>query len=338
MKKLLSLSLAIALFLSLCALPASAEKAADFAQDAYAYVQYIDANLPDRDCMGGVNYVDAQAYIKAELTAAGYKAEDIHEMEFTFEKKNRQTGEVTSVTAKNLYVTKPGTSGKQIIMGGHYDGTGTGDNASGFALTLSAAKAYLNVETYYDLTFVFFSAEEYGCHGSKAFANAMTEADIAKTQYMINADSLLCGDYCYIYGGVADKEAKTVNQIDAFQNAFLTASKMGLDVHTNPWTYQMPDPLSEDGIPAYPAPTTGDWSDHAAFHKIGIQYLYFEATNWGIGDFDGYEETALHGPMMNTDHDSLAIIEEYYPGRAQEHMTLFATLLNELLQQSELAW
>ena len=39
--------------------------------------------------------------------------------------------------------------------------------------------------------------------------------------------------------------------------------------------------------PEFPAGTTCDCSDHAPFAEAGIQYIYFEPTNWSLGNKDG---------------------------------------------------
>lgn len=174
--------------------------------------------------------------------------------------------------------------------------------------------------------------------GSAAYANAMTPDQIANTVYMLNMDSIVCGDFCYIYGGVANNETKTVTQTEAYDNALTTAQALGLDIRTNPWTYENPEPTAKDGIPAYPAPSTGFWSDHVGFSDLGMKYLYFEATNWEIGEYDGYEETADFGPLMNTENDYLEKIESLFPGRVEGHLNTFGALLQALLSQTELGF
>ena len=185
--------------------------------------------------------------------------------------------------------------------------------------------------------FVFFDAEEYGLYGSTAYANSLTPEEIENTLYMINMDSLVCGDYCYLYGGVQDDEAKTVTETEAYDNAMAVAKELGLEFKSNPWTYENPAPGFDE--PDYAAPSTGDWSDHVGFKKVGIKYVYFEATNWDIPgpyqDYDGYGETYLIGMLMNTDNDYLSYIETYFPGRILAHLTQFSTLLNALVTQSE---
>ena len=344
----------------------------DYGEDCYEKIQYIDKVLSDRDCYKGANTKLAEKWILWNLYEAGYTTEEAFNSQFTltnyykeadlktslsavasyeladelhYKKSGRkyvadESGEYVSVnvTLNNIVAIKKGISDEQIIIGAHFDGDGTGDNGSGIALGLTTAQHFYGVETYYTLVFVFFNAEEVGCKGSTAYANAMTEEEIAKTKYMINMDSLVCGDYCNLYGGVQDDETQTVNDTEAYDNAMKVAESIGIEFHTNPWTYENPAPGYD--TPDYASPSTGDWSDHKGFKNIGIKYLYFEATNWEIpgpyNEYDGYGETYLIGMLMNTPNDYLEYIETYFHGRVKSHITKFSALLNALLLQSEL--
>ena len=350
--------------------------APNYAAEAYEMVKYIDATVKNRDALAGDAYKLCQKWIVWNLMQAGYtEGEDITYQNFTWNKYyKKETDLKTTITASayetdgkfykregrsyvecaeeeathvnavitgtNIVVTKKGKSDEQIIVGMHYDGDGTGDNGSGISLGLITAMKLFNVETDYTIKFVFFDAEEYGLYGSTACANAMSEEEIAKTKYMINMDSLVCGDYCYLYGGVVDEEAKTVTDTEAYDNAMAVAESLGLEFKSNPWTYENPTPGYEE--PLYAAPSTGDWSDHVGFKNVGIKYVYFEATNWDIPgpyyEYDGYGETYLIGMLMNTKNDYLDYIEKYFPGRILEHLTQFSTLLNALVTQSDLSF
>ena len=234
-------------------------------------------------------------------------------------------------------MTKQGKTDQQIIVGAHYDGTGTGDNGSGIALALTTAQKLFAVETEYTVVFVFFTAEELGLYGSEAYAQNMTQEEIDNTLYMINIDSVVCGDYCYLYGGVQDNENQTVTDTEAFDNAWAVAESLGLSFKKNPWTWGNLSPENYDDVtPDYASPSTGDWSDHVYFKDLGIKYLYMEATNWEIPDYTGYGETYLIGMLMNTANDYLEYIEKYFPGRPLEHLTQFSALLNALLTQTDL--
>lgn len=337
--------------------------------ESYKKLKYIDKNLSDRDCFAGENFNEVQNYIKSNLLTAGYAESEItmQEVPVTTYKKTAQLeqslsavksyttdgktyakngrkytedalGEYSKVTAitENIVVTKQGVSDKQIIVGMHYDGTGSGDNGSGIALGLTTAQHFKNVKTQFTVKFVFFTAEEYGCYGSSYYANNMTDTEVNNTLYMINMDSLVCGDYCYLYGGVQDNENKTVSKTEAYDNAMILAESLGLSFKSNPWTWSNLAPDNyDDTYPDYASPSTGDWSDHVGFKNKGITYLYFEATNWEIPDYTGYGESLLTGMLMNTQNDYLDYIETYYPGRPLAHLTKFATLLNALLLQKK---
>lgn len=343
------------------------------AVESYSKLKYIDKNLSDRDCLNGENFLAVQQYIKDGLLSAGYTESDIEFQEISFNsyvKKDTiaqdlsavksyttndksykmigrnyvedENGEYTlaTVISENIIVTKNGKVAKnnkhlkQIIVGMHYDGTGTGDNGSGIALGLSTAQSIKKVDTTYTIKFIFFTAEEYGCYGSKFYANSMSDEEVSNTLYMINMDSLICGDYCYLYGGVQNNKEKTVTKTEAYDNAMALAESLGLTFKSNPWTWDNLSPF-DDEIPEYASPSTGFWSDHAGFVKKGIPYLYMEATNWEIPDYTGYGESKLTGMIMNTSKDYLDYIETYYPNRPLTHLTKFATLLNALLLQKD---
>ncbi len=348
----------------------------DYAEESYEKLVYIDKVLKNRDCLSGDKFKLAQKWIIFNLMEAGYKEnEDIvkqdtymsryvakqdskeaYEKQFpsvdsidvsaeTYNKEGRKyvvaegdTGAYVQLKlhTPNIIATKAGKSDKTIIVGAHYDGNGSGDNGSSVALALTTAQHLFGVETEYTIKFVFFTAEEYGLYGSKAYVDAMTEEEKENTLYMINMDSLVCGDYCYLYGGVQNDESKTVTETDAYDNAMAIAAAAGLSFKSNPWTWDSPAPGYES--PDYASPSTGDWSDHSPFKNAGIKYLYFEATNWEIPgpykEYDGYGETYLIGMLMNTPNDYLDYIETYFPGRPMAHLKQFSTLLNLLLTQT----
>ena len=341
-----------------------------YAAECYAKLQYIDAMVKDRDCYSGENFKFAQKWISWNLIQAGYAEEDIvyHPVtqpkyyktsvdlaeklsatsyetlgNYNYDKANKQYVEAedgeyvkVNVTTPNISLTKKGKSDKQIIVGAHYDGDGSGDNGSGISLALTTAEKIVNLDLEYTITFVFFTAEEYGKIGSTAYANAMTDEEVANTLYMINLDSLVCGDYAYLYGGVQDNANKTVTKTEAYDNAMAVAKDLGLSFKSNPWTWDNLSPADKENgkeVPSYASPCTGNWSDHYGFKLRGIPYVYFEATNWEIPDYTGYGETYLVGMLMNTKNDYLEYINKYFPGRIMKHFETFSTLLYALVTQ-----
>lgn len=346
---------------------AASSNAVVYGDECYEKLKYIDSVLRDRDCIDGENFALAQRWINWNLMEAGYKESDIVYQPVTYTRyvqetalpslngtyeladENHYTRQGRSyvaddegayvkanLTTDNIIIKKQGKSDKQIIVGAHYDGTGTGDNGSGVALALTTAQKLYSVNTQYTIVFVFFTAEEIGCYGSTAYANAMTDEEIENTLYMINMDSLVCGDYTYLYGGVQDNENKTVTDTEAYYNAVAVAESLGLEFKSNPWTWDNMSPTDiahGNENPSYAFPSTGDWSDHVGFKAKGIQYVYFEATNWEIPDYTGYGETYLIGMLMNTENDYLEYIEKYFPGRPLHHLNKFSALLYALVTQ-----
>lgn len=221
--------------------------------------------------------------------------------------------------SSNVIAVKEGRSSKEIIVGAHYDSVstkGASDNASGVAVMLGVAEILADVQTDYTIKFIAFGAEEAGLRGARQYTSQMTEADIANTIAMINLDTVLVGDYKYVYGSPG--EAGWVRD-----QALALAETLDLDI------------ITQEGLnPSYPAGTTGDWSDHAPFKNLGIPFLYFESTNWvDTPGLDGSVETVQEGQIMHTQKDNLAFLHNAFPGRIEDRLYSYTTLLSNFLVQ-----
>ncbi|MBM7702058.1 M20/M25/M40 family metallo-hydrolase [Metabacillus iocasae] len=299
------------IFTLLCASVASAHgpvKGKKNGKIAYKHMTYISETIGTR-VMGTEKEKETSEYIQRELRKLGY---DVEAQPFTFTRKGNQ------ISSENVIAVKKGKSKKEIIVGAHYDSVATAkgadDNASSVGVILEAAKALKKKKTPHTIKFVLFGAEEGGLNGSTYYLSQMSETEKENTVAMINLDSLVAGDYMYVYGSKEAAKGWVRDQ------ALKVAAKKKLDVTTNP------------GLnPDYPKGTTGDWSDHAPFEASGIPIAYFEATNWQIGDKDGYTQTVKHGAIWHTEKDNIAFLEKEFPGRIQERLHTFTTVLTELL-------
>jgi hypothetical protein len=281
--------------------------------------------------VSGEKTVETQEWIVAQLGLAGFTDDQISVEDFSFEDEDGD-----EYVSQNIIATLPGKAERQIIIGAHYDGEGAGDNGSGIALLLEAACRMVQGDAPpHTLVFIFFGAEENDGDGSAAFAAGMTDEQVAATDFMINMDSVICGDFCYLHGGVADFKRERVTGLDAFEQVYAIGLRLGLDLRLNPWTFDNPAP--DFDVPDYPSPSVGDWSDHISFAERGIQYVYIEASNWEIPgpdrQYDGDSETADAGRIMHTDMDTLPKIEEMFPGRALYHLQVFALLIDTVLTE-----
>lgn len=276
---------------------------------AYKHVVALSADIGQR-VAGTEGEREARDYIYKQLKKVGLKP-TIQEFSYTGE-------DGQDCTSANVIAVKPGKSSKVIIVGGHYDsvavGQGADDNASGIAVILEAAETLKKVDTPYTIKFITFGAEEVGLKGSQYYVSQMSKKEVKNTIAMINLDSLAVGDKMYVYGDEGKKGFVR-------DQALKIAQALNLKMETNPG-------LNSD----YPAGTTGLWSDHAPFVEKGIPYGYFEATNWELGDLDGYTQTEIDGEIWHTKKDTISYIEEKYPGRMKDHLSTFSQVLTDLLK------
>lgn len=290
---------------------------------AYSVLQYLDKNLAQRRA-GTEQEVKSADYLKKQLESFGYKVEI---QNFTYSRKGE------NYNSQNIIATKKGDSNKEIIIGSHYDSVGTNgvdDNGSGTVVNLETAKRFANKETPYTIKFVFFGAEEVGLKGSAAYANSMTEDEIANTLYMVNMDSMLAGTYRYVYSGNYNKETNKVdNSWPAYQALKLSeALQTGMKLNNTD--------LNLD----YASPSTGNWSDHASF-KNKMPYLYFEAANWEMPDdpehpeygSSGAYETESGEVMHNPEKDNLNFIESTWGTRGKDTVSAYCKLLEAVVYQ-----
>lgn len=262
----------------------------------------------------------AARYIEDEFVELGYEPV-VQEFDIL-----REPGKGLELTiSENIIASKPGVSEKEIIVGAHYDSVNTGegadDNASGVAVMLQVAGQVVTEETPYTIRFVAFGAEEIGIQGSQYYADQMSNEEIQNTELMINLDSLIAGDTAYVYADEGERGA-----IRGWVLAY--AEGKGLDLVTQ-----------QGANPEYPAGTTGDFSDHAPFRRIGIPYLYFESTNWLLGEMDGYTQVdkqyGVDGEIWHTRYDTLGYIDSTFPARVDERLDLFSQVLYHLLTEYE---
>ena len=285
-----------------------------YGQIALKHIEALSEGIGPRQA-GTTSESKAAQYIEAALKESGYQTSL---QPFTF------TGaDGTTQYSANVIAVKAGQSTKVLVVGAHYDsipaGRGADDNASGVAVMLEAAELVKDLQTPYSIHFVAFGAEEAGLYGSGYYVNKMSAADIQNTVGMINLDSLIAGDTPNLYGDESPD--------GTIRNWFLQYAKsQDLDLQT-----QLVEDLDNpDGSPC-------DCSDYSAFQAAGIPFAYFEATDWTLGDQDGWTQVDLkfgqQGQIWNTKYDYLDYINQNFPGRVEQHLNLFVKLIYGALTQ-----
>jgi len=101
---------------------------------------------------------------------------------------------VKGATQPNVICVLPGSSGKVIIVGAHFDhvsaGDGVVDNWSGASLLPSLYEAVKIEPRTHTYIFIGFTDEEKGEVGSHYYAGHMTGEQVAATDAMVNMDTL----------------------------------------------------------------------------------------------------------------------------------------------------
>jgi hypothetical protein len=281
---------------------------ADAVERSMAHMEYLTETIGQR-VAGSPGESAALNYIRAEFLALGYEPE--------IQPFSAAVGD-TVIGSANIISVLRGGSDKEIIVGAHYDSVAVGrgyvDNASGVGLLLAMAERLRWAGLPFTIRFIAFGAEEVGLKGSLYHAANMSGAEIANTIGVVNLDTIVGGDMIYAYGGEGAQGWMR-------DQALGIATAMQIDLKTSP------------GLnPAYPAGTTGDWSDHAPFRELGMVYLYFEATNWDIGDFDGFPQTVKFGEIYHTVNDDFGFLEAEYPGRVASQLQDFSMVLEAFLR------
>lgn len=321
------LGIALALTLALSLLPTSLVSAAvedDYGQYAQTVIKALNDMAPRTANTDGE--LKAATYVVGEAVKMGYSVKVIP---FTYSSTRK---------SQNVIVTKKGLSDRVIVVSAHYDcvtaGKGADDNASGVGVTLETMKRLFSAQTPYTIEFLICGAEEAGLQGSKAYVNSLTAEQKANIVCDINLDSLIGGDFMYIYGGSNGRKSSTtgtaVTRRWVYDQAAAIVSELGLDVRSNPGIDRGLN-ASGRAYSYYPFPTTGTWSDHDPFDQAGIPFLYLEAVNWEIPPYDGSGQTTLLGEVMHTKYDKVDEIENYFPGRIQLHTKTFVKLLEAVL-------
>ncbi len=270
---------------------------------------------------------EAAGYIRKIWQECGY---DVQTQTFPLNVKDDpgQTSQRShSGMSQNVIAKQPGLSTQEIIVGAHYDsvevGRGADDNASGVGVMLEVAGMIRGTKTPYTVRFIAFGAEETGLIGSRFYVDNMSAEELGNTVAMINLDSLIAGDITYIYGSTGSNAGlRDWIMEKAARHGYTMQTQSGADL-------DLPD-----GTPC-------DCSDYAPFEHARIPFVYFEATNWNLGDKDGYTQVDLkfgvRGEIWHTKFDRLDYIDQAFPGRIDEHLSLYVTLLYEVLTQFGMA-
>ncbi|WP_339425970.1 autotransporter domain-containing protein [Pseudomonas proteolytica] len=303
-----------------CALLSTQSNAYDYGEHANITLEKLITDYPGR-YRGTANFAGAADWMQSQMGSAY----NISRQDFTWNGGSRASQNVVAYAA--------GTKPQYVVIGAHFDTyfgrptlQGLDDNGSGASVLTEVAKNLGGLQLENGLQIVGFGAEEEGLRGSRAFVDSLSASQRANMLAMINLDSLITGDMMYAHAG----QNSTANPALASlrEHTFQIAKELNINLFTNP------------GLDAqYPA-GTGCCSDGEAFEALNIPILYIEATNWELGNLDGYTQTdnpaipggsTWHDP--NEDNKSVltnAFGQERIDQRLRDYSRLLSRLVLEL--------
>lgn len=311
------------------ALLATQALAYEYGEHAATTLDKLINDYPGR-YRGTANFAGAADWMQSRMGSAY----DISRQDFSW------TAGGSTRRSQNVLAYAAGTKPQYVVVGAHFDTyfgrpalQGLDDNGSGASVLTEIARNLDGLPLENGLQVVGFGAEEEGLRGSRAFVDSLSASQRANMLAMINLDSLITGDMMYAHAG----QNSTANPALASlrEHTLQIARELQINLFTNP------------GLdPAYPA-GTGCCSDGEAFEGLNIPILYIEATNWEIGDLDGYTQTTNPAiPGGSTWHDPAednkavltnAFGQERIDQRLRDYSRLLSRLVLELTNADLLA-
>ena len=302
-------------------------QAYDYGQHANTTLEKLINDYPGR-YRGTANFAGAADWMQSQMGSAY----NLSRQNFTWNNGTRASQNVVAYAA--------GTKPQYVVIGAHFDTyfgrptlQGLDDNGSGASVLTEVARNLGGLPLENGLQVVGFGAEEEGLRGSKAFVDSLSASQRANMLAMINLDSLITGDMMYAHAG----QNSTANPALASlrEHTLQIAKELNIPLFTNP------------GLdPQYPK-GTGCCSDGEPFESLKIPILYIEATNWELGDLDGYTQTnnpkipggsTWHDPA----EDNQAVLtnafgQERIDQRLRDYSRLLSRLVLELTNADLLA-
>lgn len=333
---------AIGLALSVGALfPAFAQASAP-GETASAQARHIATYFPGRMTGTPAEMLSAD-YIRQQFALWGYQS-DIRTFNtrYVFTRANKLTN-WQNVTGSSVIAAHEGKLPQQIIIMAHLDTyapqsdadidtnlggltlQGIDDNAAGLGVMLELAEKLKDTPTQYGIRFIATSAEEEGKLGAENILKRMSAQERKNTLLVINLDNLIVGDKLYFNSGQSTPTAVRKLTRD---RALAIARNNHIAATTNP------------GLNARYPKGTGCCNDAEVFDKAGIPVLSVEATNWSLGQKDGYQQRAKSAQFPggtswhNAQLDNQQYIDRALPGRIEKRsrdvMRIMLPLVKEL--------
>jgi aminopeptidase YwaD len=198
--------------------------------DTKKMISTITALSANSRQFGSSNEKKACEYLNNVLKSYGYKPQ----IQTFKDEIMSENGILENIQSQNLIaIKKNSTKTKKgiIIIAAHYDceetSKGANDDATGVAVVLETARLLKNSSSAYELRFVLFGGEEYGCRGSKYYVGNLSSEDKESIKAVIDLDSIaqknMVNPKIFTYSG--ESNSATVLLKSSAKNKSLTVNK-----------------------------------------------------------------------------------------------------------------
>ncbi len=209
---------------------------------------------------------------------------------------------------------------KTVVIGAHYDATGTGanDNASGitalyFVLKNLAPKV---ADLPFNITFIAFGGEESGLVGSRGYLNQLSDTAKSNILMMFNFDVIANGDNLYVF---SENKATSIAKL-VLKNA------SGVEVKEKPYSQGINSALDYYGYGYY---ETIQGSDYTPFRLQGIPSVMFFSGNYVAQSYVESADSSKN--TMNSSLDTLENLEKNGGEFVDKIQTVIQTTCNTIL-------
>lgn len=215
----------------------------------------------------------ARRFIGKQMSAIGIKSfEKKYRHDFSFTNRSGEKieginiiGYIKGVSSDSAFVITAHYDHLGVVDGAIYNGAD--DNASGVAGMLAIMEYFERNPPRHNMIFAALDAEEMGLQGAKAFVSDSTRLQLEMIKLNINMDMISVSDKneLFVAGTSHYPKFKPILEKINFPGVKL---RFGHDTGegSDNWTYS---------------------SDHGAFHRVGIPFLYF-----GVEDHENYHKAS----------------------------------------------
>jgi alkaline phosphatase isozyme conversion protein len=250
-----------------------------------------------------------------------FSAEDVAAYKLTVEPTPAPTPRPTGAADPDDAGVTPAVTDETVKEPTLIEYDGIHNNASGIGALITLARALKSVSMGYDVVIVAFGAGEAGQAGARAFADKMTDAEIAMTDAMYCIDSIYAGDKIYAHAGQNSVRGYYRKSYEMRRKLYeVTDVFYEFELYTNNnymlYTNQGNFDVSVDGIstPVLYREWTMTASDYLPFDALDIPIVFFESYDYDGKKLEDLKEsknpafTSTSGAIRRTTFDSTAYL------------------------------